>query len=686
MRDSPDAFRPGRAHTVSGLTGLPMPRRSTLVLLATLALPPVGMPVVAAPAGSCDPGETEAGIVARYRPGVLLLRAEGDERAPALLARWRAGDGSAETTQAARFEPAERDEVADLGRGPWMVVPVRARVQWDALVGDTLRDFAPAAAGEAALVVLQGDEFAFFVTADGVLRIYPHESKPTDRRVRRVVGEAEFAERAAARVRERYPGCAQLLFAAGTDRDPSFVLFDAERRESVLVAGPAGTPNGVGNLLRTAARLPDTVILRGQALGVLSRPVSSTARLAWLAAQTAATLPPPLPVATGPVPPVEERPPMDPERWERRLDHLDLPPRSYARIEPLIDGDAFFTRLVQSIQDARSEVTIRLFIFDNDDYAIRLADLLKRRSREVRVRVLIDALGTLGAGEAAPPGAASRPAFDIARYLRADSRIEVRETPNAWLVSDHTKTLIVDGRVAFLGGMNIGHEYRHDWHDMMVQLEGPLVATLQKDCEVAWAYAGPWGDLAYLVAVSAGPSSVAPPAPGMVEVRPLYTRTLDAQVLRAQQEAMRHAKSRVWVEQPYLSDDGLVRELVEARSRGVDVRVVLPSSGDSRLMNSANLLAAHTLVQGGVRVYVYPGMTHVKAALYDGWACLGSANFDKLSLRVNRETNVATADPVFVGRLERELFEADFARSRELTDAPSVGWGAYLAAYLAGQL
>ena len=663
-----------------------MPRFSAAALYAALLLSP--LVVIAAPgaADSCDPGITEPGLVATYRPGVLLLRADRSAHSPALAARWSPGDGLTDATRAARLEPVDRDEIVGLGAGPWVPVPVRARVQWDALVGDTLREFAPTANGEAALLVLQGDEFAFFVTADGVLRIQPHESKPADRRVRRVLDEAEFAERAAARVRERYPACTQLLFAAGGDLDPSFVLFDAGRRESVLVAGPADAPNGLGNLLRTAARVPDTLIVRGQALGVLSRPVSSTARLAWLAAQTAATLPPPLPIATGPVPPVESHAPMDPDRWERRLDNLDLPPRSYARIEPLIDGEAFFTRLVQSIQDARSEVTIRLFIFDNDDYAIRLADLLKRRSREVRVRVLIDALGTLGAGEAAPPGAASRPAFDIARYLRDDSKIQVRETPNAWLVSDHTKTLIVDGRVAFLGGMNIGHEYRHEWHDMMVELEGPLVSTLQKDFEVAWAYAGPWGDLAYLAAVSSAAAPTGPPAPGMVPVRPLYTRTLDAQVLRAQAEAMRRSKSRVWVEQPYLSDDGLVRELVEARSRGVDVRVVLPSSGDSRLMNSANLLAARTLVQGGVRVYVYPGMTHVKAALYDGWACLGSANFDKLSLRVNRETNVATADPAFVGRLERELFEVDFARSRELSVAPSVGWGAYLAAYLAGQL
>ena len=662
-----------------------MPRRSTVALWALLLSPLVA---AAAPGAvdTCDPGVTEPGLVATYRPGMLLLRADRGEKSPALAARWSPGDGRTDATRAARLEPVDRDEIVGLGPGPWELVPVRARVQWDALVGDTLREFAPTADGEAALLVLQGDEFAFFITADGVLRIQPHESKPADRRVRRVVDEAEFAERAAARVRERYPGCTQLLFAAGGELDPSFVLFDAERRESVLVAGPAGAPSGVGNLLRTAARVPDTLILRGQALGVLARPVSSTARLAWLAAQTAATLPPPLPVAPRPVPAVEARPPMDPGRWEGRLDHLDLPPRSYARIEPLIDGEAFFTRLVQSIQDARTEVTIRLFIFDNDDYAIRLADLLKRRSREVRVRVLIDALGTLGAGEAAPPGAASHPAFDISRYLRDDSKIEVRETPNAWLVSDHTKTLIVDGRIAFLGGMNIGHEYRHEWHDMMVELEGPLVATLQKDFEVAWAYAGPWGDLAYLAAVGSSAAPTGPPAPGMVQVRPLYTRTLDTQVLRAQVEAMRRAKSRVWVEQPYLSDDGLVRELVEARSRGVDVRVVLPSSGDSRLMNSANRLAARTLVQGGVRVYVYPGMTHVKAALYDGWACLGSANFDKLSLRVNRETNVATADPAFVDRLERELFEADFARSHEITAAPSVGWGAYLAAYLAGQL
>jgi cardiolipin synthase len=222
---------------------------------------------------------------------------------------------------------------------------------------------------------------------------------------------------------------------------------------------------------------------------------------------------------------------------------------------------------------------------------------------------------------------------------------------------------------------------------MMVGLTGPIVGRLQRDFDIAWAYAGLGGDLAYLHALGDGERiAVASPGTSYVELRPLYTRTLDPQVLRSQLAAIRRAERAIWVEQPYVSDDTLVNALVDARGRGVDVRVILPSRGDSRFMNSANLLAARALVKNGVRVYVYPGMTHVKAALYDGWACLGSANFDKLSLRVNRETNVATSDPVFVGRLQQELFETDFARSRELVKAPSTGWGTYISAYVAGQL
>ena len=631
------------------------------------------------------------GIIATYSDGILLLRPGGDSRRDLLAARWSVDDTPDDVHgyRTARLELLDEDERREARRSATRTIPVHDRSEWNAIVRQVMTELAPSGADEAALTLVQGDEIVFYLTPERELRVQRHEDKPAGRHVTRSVSEAEFAGRADELLRARFPDHDLVLFQAGDgDGEFSFVLFDLVRRQSVLIAAPPVAPGGsFSNLMRTLVRVPDTLILRGQVLGVLTRPVSSAARLAWLATQTAVTIAPPVHVASGTPPPVTPRPGMNLEAWERELDGMSLPHRYLGTIGPLIDGEAFFTSFVQALQDARESVSIRLFIFDNDDYAVRIADLLKRRSEDVRVRILIDGFGTLGAGQGAPEGAASRPSFSIARYLRADSRVQVRETPNTWLVSDHTKTIIVDDRVAYVGGMNIGHEYRHEWHDMMVALSGPIVGRLQRDFDVAWAYAGLGGDLAYLHARGDGESTVvAPPGANYVEIRPLYTRTFDTQVLRAQVAAIRRARKEIWVEQPYVSDDALVNELIAARARGVDVRMILPSSGDSRFMNSANLLTARSLVKRGVRVYIYPGMTHVKAALYDGWACLGSANFDKLSLRVNRETNVATSDPAFAGRLRQELFEADFARSRELLEAPSTGWGTYISAYVAGQL
>ena len=634
---------------------------------------------------------TITGVTATYRDGTLLLRPAGGSRRDVLVARWAVDSArdDGHGYQEAQLEPLDEDEPKDAMRSLARTLPMRGRAEWNDVVRQVMTDLAPTGATDAALTLVQGEEIVFYLTPARDLRVDRHEAKPASRHVTRVVSEAEFAARADALLRRKFGGEDLLLFQAGDDDgELTFVFFDLAHRQSVLIVAPPVEHRGnLANLMRTLARVPDTLILRGQALGVLTRPVSSAARLAWLATQTAATLAPPVHVPAGAPPELTSRPGMDLDAWEHELDAMELPQRYLGTIEPLIGGEAFFTSFVQALQDARSSVSIRVFIFDNDDYAVGIADLLKRRSAEVRVRVLIDGLGTLGAGQDAPEGAASRPPFSIARYLRADSSVEVRESPNTWLIADHAKTLIVDDRLAYLGGMNIGHEYRHEWHDMMVALTGPIVGRLQQDFELAWAYAGFGGDLAYLQALGGQDQvAVAPPGTHYVEIRPLYSRTLDPQLLRAQLAAMRRAEREIWVEQPYVADDALVNTLIAARARGVDVRMILPSSGDSGFMNSANLLTARALVRSGVRVYVYPGMTHVKAALYDGWACLGSANFDKLSLRVNRETNVATSDPVFVGRLRRELFEADFARSRELLVPPSMGWGTYISAYIAGQL
>jgi cardiolipin synthase A/B len=85
-------------------------------------------------------------------------------------------------------------------------------------------------------------------------------------------------------------------------------------------------------------------------------------------------------------------------------------------------------------------------------------------------------------------------------------------------------------------------------------------------------------------------------------------------------------------------------------------------------VHGSNQIAINTLLDHGIRVYSYPGMSHVKAAIFDGWACVGSANYDKLSLEVNKELNLATSDADTVNSLLEEVFLPDMAMSEEITE------------------
>jgi phosphatidylserine/phosphatidylglycerophosphate/cardiolipin synthase-like enzyme len=95
-------------------------------------------------------------------------------------------------------------------------------------------------------------------------------------------------------------------------------------------------------------------------------------------------------------------------------------------------------------------------------------------------------------------------------------------------------------------------------------------------------------------------------------------------------------------------------------------------------MNASNALAANAMLEQGIRVFLYPGMSHVKAAVFDGWACLGSANCDNLSFHTNKELNIATSHAPTVDELLERLFKADFAQSVELTEPFPERWSDYL--------
>ena len=370
---------------------------------------------------------------------------------------------------------------------------------------------------------------------------------------------------------------------------------------------------------------------------------------------------------------------MDLAAWEKELDRMVSARRYKGRVDLLINGDKFFPAFIAfGPANAQRSVDVQVFIFDNDDYAVKIANLLKHRSTDVKVKVLLDDMGSLFAGQTAPespiPPGFQRPA-SIQSYLKSGSRVRVRASANPWLTVDHRKCIIIDGREAYVGGMNIGRDYRYAWHDMMIELTGPIVGRLEKDYRLAWAHAGPLGDFAFAWAwlfdrTSPRKNTVT----NAIDLRPLRTATGKTEIFRAQYAAIERARRCISIETPYFDDDSILRALIRARRRGVDVRVIFPARNDSGVMQINNSLVTGDLVRNGVRVYAYPGMTHVKAALYDGWACVGSANFDKMSLHVGQELDIAFSDPPTVDRLRRELFDKDFARSREITTPVETSW------------
>ena len=373
-----------------------------------------------------------------------------------------------------------------------------------------------------------------------------------------------------------------------------------------------------------------------------------------------------MPALDGEMPEISHAEPMDLVAFEATLDKVTGTRQDRGRIKFLVDGDEYFCRLMASIDNARESVDIRTYIFDNDDYAVEVADRLKQRSKDVRVRVMLDSLGTMIAMQADPetmPISHKAP-LSIRMYLERESDVKVRNITNPWTTGDHTKTTIIDKKIAFVGGMNIGREYRYDWHDMMMEVSGPVVDKLQYESDKTWARAGIFGDFAGFLAFAKGKKQHADK--DGYPVRVLQTRDFDSDIHKAQIAAIQNAQSYILIENAYFSDDRTIYELAKARRRGVDVRVIIPAAGNIGTLNASNKITINTLLEHGIRVYEYPGMSHIKAAIFDGWASVGSANFDKLSLKVNKELNLATSDPETVRSLLDRVFIPDMMMSREI--------------------
>jgi cardiolipin synthase len=485
----------------------------------------------------------------------------------------------------------------------------------------------------------------------------------------------------------------RIVFSTGDTGTYSlpFIFIDRDIPIGIFVRYAPSPPEGPA--ASKAAQIAQSTghVAQSHLGGLIARPVSSLYRLLFVAKDVAVETVTPswmVTLESEPIPELGDGPGMDLDEWEAQLTRILGHEATRGTIDYLIDGEAFFVRYIDAISTATESVDIRTYIFDNDDFASRIRDLLRRRSAEgVDIRILLDGLGTIvatGADDQSMPADYEAPQ-SVRESLESGSDISVRQSKNPWLVAgDHVKTTIIDNRIAFAGGMNIGREYRYVWHDLMMELRGPVVDVLKEEFERSWAHAGPFGDAGFvfstLLPTDSRSEDIGYP------VRVLHTRPGDAEIFRAQRAAIRNARKYIYIQNAYFTDDAMLYELAKARKRGVDVRIILPLVGNHGPINQSNALAANAMLEHGVRVFVYPGMSHVKAAVFDGWACMGSANWDKLSFRTNKELNIATSHAPYVDALLAEIFVPDFAQSVELTEPFPVRWSDHLMEVVADYL
>jgi len=334
-------------------------------------------------------------------------------------------------------------------------------------------------------------------------------------------------------------------------------------------------------------------------------------------------------------------------------------------VKLLVDGDATFDNIIAGIDEAKEYILFQFFIIHDDGLGRRVKDhLIARANDGVRVYVLYDELGSLDLTESykddlRAAGAEINP-FNTRKGLGNRFQLNFR---------NHRKIVVVDGKVTWVGGHNVGDEYLGldpkfgHWRDTHMRVEGPAAVALQVSFVEDWF----WATDNEILDLTWTPT---PSATGNVQVNMLPTSpadTLESATLMFL-HAINSAKERIWIATPYfVPDDAIVYALQLAGLRGVDVRILIPDKADQLAISLAAYTYFDQASRTGVRFFRYlDGFLHQKVVLVDqDMASVGTANFDNRSFRLNFEITGIVIDPDFNTQIEKMLLD-DFARSREM--------------------
>jgi len=327
-------------------------------------------------------------------------------------------------------------------------------------------------------------------------------------------------------------------------------------------------------------------------------------------------------------------------------------------------GEDVFNALEQAFDAANHHIHLVYYIWEADRTGARLRDALARAARRgVEVRLLLD---DVGSRLARPPffRTLQEAGGQVERFLCVNL-LSRRLTLNN---RNHRKVVVVDGRVAFTGGMNVGDDYAglgEPWQDLHARIEGPVVYSLQEVFCQDWYHA----TAEDLVSSAYFPvmNDVGSLCAQFLASGPADERWQNIHLVLF--AAMNLARQRIWIETPYfVPDRPILMALQTAALRGVDVRLLVPRRSDHWLVTLAGRSFMDDLLAAGVRVFeMHDAMTHAKAVTMDGnFATLGSANMDQRSFRLNFEGNLFFYGVELAMQLEQDFCEL-CTRAQEVT-------------------
>ncbi|MBO3445952.1 cardiolipin synthase [Clostridium sp. CCUG 7971] len=339
-------------------------------------------------------------------------------------------------------------------------------------------------------------------------------------------------------------------------------------------------------------------------------------------------------------------------------------------IDVYIDGNQKFENLIKDIKSAKDHIHLEYFIIKDSEIGRKIRDLLIEKAKEgVKIRILYDDVGCWRFwfhrkffNEMKKHGIDIMP-FLPAKFPIIGSKLNYR---------NHRKIVVIDGKVGYTGGINIGDEYVGKnkkfgyWRDTHIRIEGTSVYLLQMTFLIDWYYT-----TKEIILIKKYFPKMSYCGDSMVQVVASGPDSDWEAIHYAYFSAICQAKKNIYIETPYfIPDESILRALKSAALSGVDVRIIFPKIADHKMVNSASYSYFTDILKSGGKVYLYTkGFIHSKIVIIDDKiSSTGSANMDLRSFMLNFEINAFIYDKDVIEIMTKDFFE-DMKNSEELDES-----------------